>query len=140
MYLADSKTKKWECGIPKIGKGGGELDSNGPENDKGFAPGWCGVHVVQFQKPDPFKDSYSLEVTAVNDNNENKIGSTGKGGPTASVTSKLPWTIEIKTGGVDADPVSFAYGGDSWNSNDKARCSVGKYDNGKREMDCGFTC
>jgi hypothetical protein len=40
---------------------------------------------------------------------------------------------------VDADPVSFAYGGDVWTSEDE-RCSVGAYDSGKREMDCGFTC
>lgn len=97
------------------------------------------MHVTQYQKPDPSKDAYSLEVAHINDANENSIGNFAKGGPTASVTSKLPWTLEIKTGGVDADPVTFAYGGDSWSS-DTARCSVGAYDNGKREMDCGFTC
>tara|TARA_R110002003_G_scaffold534_20_gene20340 strand:+ start:5851 stop:6291 length:441 start_codon:yes stop_codon:yes gene_type:complete len=109
-------------------------------DDKGYRPGWCGVHVIQYQKPDPSKDQYSLEVTALNDANENKIGEFKKGGPTASVTSKLPLTLEIKTGGVDADPVRFAYGSQSWDSNDKGRCSVGAYDNGKRQMDCGFTC
>jgi hypothetical protein len=95
--------------------------------------------VTQYQKPDPSKDGYSLEVARINDANENSIGSLPKGGPTASVTSKLPLTLEIKTGGVDDDPVTFAYGGDSWSSND-ARCSVGSYDNGKREIDCGFSC
>jgi hypothetical protein len=139
-YISDARTKKWECAIPKVGKGGGQFDSNAPVNSRGYSPGWCGVHVIQYQKPDPSKDSYSLEVTTLNDANENSIGSFTKGGPTASVTSKLPLTLEIKTGGVDADPVSFAYGDQSWNSNDKARCSVGKYDNGKRQMDCGFTC
>ncbi|KAH7079682.1 hypothetical protein FB567DRAFT_449403 [Paraphoma chrysanthemicola] len=139
-YISTSRTKKWECGVPKIGKGGGNLDSNAPNNSKGYRPGWCGVHVIQYQKPDPSKDQYSLEVTALNDANENKIGEFKKGGPTASVTSKLPLTLEIKTGGVDADAVRFAYGSQSWDSNDKSRCSVGKYDNGKRQMDCGFTC
>lgn len=139
-YISTSRTKKWECGVPKIGKGGGGLDSNAPTNDKGYAPGWCGFHVTQYQKPDPSKDDYSLEAS-LNDANENKIGGTdGKVGPTLSLTSKLPLTLEIKTGGVDADPVSFAYGSQSWDSNDESRCSVGKYDSGKREMDCGFTC
>ncbi|CAO2652646.1 Nn.00g009290.m01.CDS01 [Neocucurbitaria sp. VM-36] len=138
-YISTSRTKKWECGVPKIGKGGGGLNSDAPNNDKGYRPGWCGVHVIQYQKPDPSKDSYSLEAS-LNDANENQIGSIGKVGPTISLTSKLPLTLEIKTGGVDADPVSFAYGSQSWDSNDKARCSVGSYDNGKREMDCGFTC
>lgn len=139
-YIEQARTKKWECGIPKVGKSGGQFDSNQPENNDGFAPGWCGVHVIQYQKPDPSKDDYSLEVTHVNDANENKIGNSEKGGPTASVTSKLPLTLAIKTGGVDADPVSFAYGDQSWDSNDGSRCSVGKYDSGKRQMDCGFSC
>lgn len=131
--------KRWGCGVPKIGKSGGDVTSVGPINDKGYAPGQCGIHVIQYQKPDPAKDSYALEITHLNDNNEAKIGGTEKVGPSVSLTSKLPWTVEIKTGGVDADPVSFAYGGDAWDSND-SRCSVGAYDNGKREMDCGFTC
>lgn len=139
-YISTSRFKKWECGVPKIGKGGGGLDSNAPNNDKGYRPGWCGVHVIQYQKPNPAKDQYSLEITALNDANENKIGGVGKSGPNVSLMSKLPLTVEIKTGGVDADPVRFAYGSQAWDSNDSKRCSVGKYDNGKREMDCGFTC
>ncbi|KAH7413558.1 hypothetical protein DE146DRAFT_638041 [Phaeosphaeria sp. MPI-PUGE-AT-0046c] len=139
-YIEQARTKKWECGIPMIGNSGGHFGSNTPENDSGFASGWCGVHVIQYQKPDPSKGSYSLEAPAVKDANEHEIGNFAKGGPTASVTSKLPWCLEIKTGGVDADPVSFAYGDQSWDSNDKGRCSVGKYDSGKRHMDCGFTC
>jgi hypothetical protein len=91
-------------------QGGGDLDSNALNNEKGYRPGWCGVHVIQYQKPDPSKDQYSLE-TSLNDANENKIGGTsGKVDPSLSLTSKLPLTLEIKTGGVDADPVSFAYG------------------------------
>ncbi|KAF2687029.1 hypothetical protein K458DRAFT_295702, partial [Lentithecium fluviatile CBS 122367] len=139
-YIFDSRTKTWECGMPKTGKGGAGLDSNGPVNDRGYRPGWCGVHVTQYQKPDPSKDQYSLDAI-IKDANENRIGGTdARGGPALSLGGKLPMTVEVRTGGVDADPVSFGYGGDSWNSNDKGRCSIGAYDNGKREMDCGFTC
>jgi hypothetical protein len=126
--------------VPKIGRGGGNLDSNGPTNAQGYRPGQCGIHITQYQKPNPAKDSYSLEAV-LKDANDNVIGGTlnGKVGPTLSLTSKLPLTVEIKTGGVDADPVTFAYGGQSWTSNDK-QCSVGAYDSGNRDMDCGFTC
>ncbi|KAF2681924.1 hypothetical protein K458DRAFT_342944 [Lentithecium fluviatile CBS 122367] len=117
------RTRKYECGVPKIGLGGGEWNSQAPTNERGYAPGWCGVHVKHYQKPDPSKDQYALEVS-INDANE----------------GKLPWTLIVNTGAVDADPVQFAYGGQTWDSNDKNRCSVGAYDNNERQMDCGFTC
>lgn len=122
--------------------GHGSENKHIPNNDRGYAPGWCGVHVIQYQKPDPSTDSYSLEVS-VRDANGVEIGSTnGKVGPTASVTSLLPLTFEVQTGGVDADPVSFQYADESWDSNnqDTYHCSVGAYDSGSRQMDCGFTC
>lgn len=136
-----SRTKKWECGVPKIGKGGGGLDSNGPTNSRGYAPGLCGLHVTQFQKPDPSKDTYSLEVKLY-DANENLIGwvDKGAGNDRATLMSNLPQTVELFTGAVDADPVRFSYGAQSWDSNDGARCKVGAYDSGDRDMDCGFTC
>lgn len=132
------RLKRWECGVPKIGKGGAGFDSNGPVDDRGFAPGWCVAHVTQYQKPDPSVDSYGLEVK-IYDNNQAEIGSTARGGPAASVMSKLPYTLEVSTGNVDDDAVSFAYAGDSWDSNN-SRCKVGAYDSGSRQMDCGFTC
>ena len=71
---------------------------------------------------------------------DNIGGTIGKAGPKVDFGSKLPITLGIYTGAVDADPVKFAYDKQNWDSNDKSRCSVGAYDNGKREMDCGFTC
>lgn len=137
--IAVSRTKGWECGVPKIGRGGQGLDSNAPNNDRGYRAGWCGVHVKQYQKPGP-ADSYALEVARLNDANENLIGSLGKSGPSVSVTSLLPLTLEISTGAVDDEPVRFAYGDQFWDSNDGGRCSVGLYDSGARDMDCGFNC
>lgn len=75
----------------------------------------------------------------MNDANEKRIGGHKKAGPEISVESKLEWTVVVKTGNVDADPVSFAYGKEKWTSEDE-QCSTGKYDSGKREMDCSFTC
>ena len=139
-YITENRRKIWECGIPKIGKGGPGLDSNGPVNDQGYRPGTCRVHVVQYQKPDPEEDDYSLEISTLVDDNENKIGGLAKSGPDVSLTSKLPLTLEIKTGNVDADPIYFAYGADSWDSKNEDRCSVGGYDSGNRDMDCTFQC
>lgn len=61
------------------------------------------------------------------------------GGQGVDVDSELPLVLIAKAGNVDDDPVSFAYGDQSWNS-DSAQCSVGGYDSGSRQMDCGFTC
>ncbi len=44
-YIWDSRSKKWICGMPKIGLGGAEdtgLDSNAP-TPLGYAPGTCWV-------------------------------------------------------------------------------------------------
>jgi hypothetical protein len=56
-----------------------------------------------------------------------------------SMTSRLPYTLVVTSGNVDDDPVQYAYAGASWDSN-SADCSVGAYDSGSRQMDCGFTC
>ncbi|KAL8626650.1 hypothetical protein Q9189_007654 [Teloschistes chrysophthalmus] len=61
---------------------------------------------------------------------------TGQG---VNVNSKLPAVLVAIAGGVDSDPVTFAYGGQNWDSNSK-QCSTGGYQNGSRQMDCGFTC
>ena len=58
------------------------------------------------------------------------------------MTSRLPSPLMIKVGPTDGDAVVFDYPGNAeWNSNDQSHhCSFGKYDGGKREGDCGFTC
>lgn len=115
--MSTERTKRWLCGMPVIGKGGpGGLDSNGPTNDAGYAPGWCGVHITQHQKPDPSKDSYAMDVT-LKDNNEVQIGGASSG-PTMSLGSKLPLTVEIQTLAVDADPIRIQYGDQSFDTND----------------------
>ncbi|KAF2281228.1 uncharacterized protein EI97DRAFT_463594 [Westerdykella ornata] len=138
------RKRMWECGVPRVGKALGSpddphhLDSNGPTNEKGYAPGQCGIHVTHYQKPDPVKDSYSLEIKLF-DNNEVEIGASGRVGPNYSLGSKLPYTVEVRTGAVDADPVRFAYAGFEWDSN-SPNCKTGAYDSGDRDMDCVFHC
>ncbi|KAH8832495.1 hypothetical protein DL96DRAFT_1676921 [Flagelloscypha sp. PMI_526] len=108
-----------------------------------FARGFCGMHVTQFQKPDPSKDNYKLDIKLFNAV-QAPIGATS--GPTDApanhpidFTSKLPFVMIVTAQNVDANPIKFAYAGQNFDS-DAAQCSVGAYDSGKREMDYGFTC
>ena len=43
-------------------------------------------------------------------------------------------------GDADKERIEIAYGGDVWNSEDEARCSVGKDSGWNGGIICGFTC
>ncbi|KAH8802293.1 hypothetical protein DL96DRAFT_765216 [Flagelloscypha sp. PMI_526] len=109
----------------------------------GFASGFCGMHITQFQKPDVSKDNFKLDIKLF-DAVQTPIGDSGgqKDAPAnvgVDVTSKLPNVMTVTAQNTDNDPLKFSIGGQTFDSN-AGQCSVGKYDNGKREMDCGFTC
>jgi hypothetical protein len=132
----------YECGVPKLGKRIGDIYSNMPENENGYAPGWCGMHVTQHQKPDPSKDKYRFDVKLF-DVNENLIGEVldQVADKIIEVPSKLPHVMLVEAGNVDNDAVLFKYAEQHFGSNDQAHhCNFGAYDNMKREGDCGFTC
>lgn len=122
------------------------LDSyrNNPPHWGSYSPGWCGVHVIQYQKPDPATDNYSLDVT-IKDAAGITIGSiegadapAGKG---VDVTSALRYVLVVTAQNVDDDAVLFAYSDQSWGSNDQEHhCDFGAYDSGSRQGDCGFSC
>ena len=63
-----------------------------------------------------------------------------------SIDSNLPYVLMLTASGGDPDPVQFAYGGDTWSSNDQGHsCNLGNgpangYQDGERMGDCGFTC
>ncbi len=142
-----------QCGVPAVGKnyGPGELDSQGPTNEAGYAGPWCGVHVTQYQKKNPAGDpatdpeaQYHLDVKLY-DHNEDPIGEVlnaeAKAGQAVGVTGKLPYVMLVTAQNVDEDPVLFAYADQSWAYADAAhQCNFGQYDGGKREGDCGFSC
>ncbi|KAF1911513.1 hypothetical protein BDU57DRAFT_598800 [Ampelomyces quisqualis] len=142
FYHEDGRTRRWKCGVPKRGLNFPGLDSNAPTNERGYRPGWCGVHVTQYQKPDPSKDQYRLSAKLI-DQNQNEIGNTADViEPKVELSSRLPLPFFVKSRAVDSDPLDFEYDGVKWDSNNKNNhfCSVGAYDSGKREIDCGFTC
>lgn len=62
-------------------------------------------------------------------------------GKATLIESELPLKMEITVGAVDADPILFKYGDQSWGSNDQAHHSnFGPFEDGKRHGDTGFTC
>lgn len=109
-----------------------------------FVPGWCGLHVIQYQKPDPAVDNYSLDVE-IFDSKGNSIGKVeyadAPAGVGVGVTSALPYVLIVTAQNIDDDAVLFAYADQNWGSNDQDHhCNFGAYDSGSRQGDCGFTC
>lgn len=51
------------------------------------------------------------------------------------VDNALPEVFIVKAGSEDSDPVSFAYGGQTWTSSD-SQCSIGDCNGGSRQMYC----
>lgn len=130
------------CGVPKVGSKGAGIQADKPVNDRGYAPGWCGMHVVQHQKPNPATDRYRFDIT-LKDHNGKAIGEVlgAVADKPIEVFSKLPYVFILTGGNVDSDAVLFDYAGQHWGSNDQGHhCDFGAYDNGARQGDCGFSC
>ncbi|KAL9064457.1 MAG: hypothetical protein Q9161_008865 [Pseudevernia consocians] len=81
---------------------------------KRFASGWCGVHVVQYQKnegptntPNGNAD-YRLDVNLA-DALQDPVGGVSSidapGGQFEDIDSQLPFVFEVEVGAQDADPV-----------------------------------
>ena len=118
-----------------------------------YTPGWCGIHVVQYQKnedsgPNAGGPDYMLEVTVFDGAGKNiMIGTDSSSrfvalnGQAQNVLTQLPAFVTFTVGGVDDDPVWFGFKDQSWNSNDQEHHSdFGKYDGGSRQGDTGFSC
>ena len=115
---------------------------------KRYATGRCNAHVVQYQKnegpsgSDGSNSEYRLDVTLM-DGLDDVIGGVSKlsvaGGNFVGFDSQLPSVFEVEVGANDAQPLRFMYAGQGW-STDSSQCSVGDYDSGSRQLDCGFTC
>ena len=115
-----------------------EADSAFPSR---YAPGSCGVHVTQHQKPNPATDSYTFDIL-VKDANGVEIGGSagvvGATGQTINQYSQLPYVLLITAGGIDSDPVSFAYAASHWDSHNG--CSTEAYDSRSQQINCSFPC
>ncbi|KAJ3835685.1 hypothetical protein F5878DRAFT_627273 [Lentinula raphanica] len=118
---------------------------------KGGAPttgkpksGNCGLHVYQYQMHEKNVNpvGHYTVVAIVKDAAGLIVGFEGDGNASAGtlVRSQLPNSLRIKAGTTDSAPLTFRYGKDMWKSDNKARCKVGSYDGGSRQMDCSFKC
>ncbi|KAJ3820250.1 hypothetical protein F5880DRAFT_1589654 [Lentinula raphanica] len=118
---------------------------------KGGAPttgkpksGNCGLHVYQYQMHEKSVNpvGHYTVVAIVKDAAGTIVGFEGDGNASAGtlVHSQLPNPLRIKAGTTDSAPLMFGYGKDIWKSDNKARCKVGSYDSGSRQMDCSFKC
>ncbi|GJN77347.1 hypothetical protein PLIIFM63780_000837 [Purpureocillium lilacinum] len=119
----------------------------------GFKSGWCTAHVSQYQKNEyGVGERYAFDVI-IYDAGGAQIGHAQKAAVDStghlSLTSKLPYTLDITVDDVDSSPVQFAYAGQLWTCDGKDasahKCTLGNgprngYDNGNREGDMGFTC
>lgn len=115
-----------------------------------YATGYCGAHVIQYQKDlnHNTKDAnpttnYEVQVTLFDGNKALIPGQADAQiqAPTGQAI-QIPGMVQkftVTAGGVDSDPLQFAYGTELWNSS-SPQCDAGKYDSGKRNMDCGFSC
>ena len=103
------------------------------------------MHVTHYQIPEG-GSFYSIETT-IFDAIGTQIGNLPKTDATepVDVTSALPLVLVITVAqpGSSDDPdgaeIRFAYGDQSWGSDDD-QCKFGGYEDGNREGDCGFTC
>lgn len=112
--------------------------------EKRFASGQCGAHIVQYQKNEGPGDQsqYRLQINLY-DAGHAEAGDIAPTDATpdapVDVDGPLPYVFEATVGFVDSDPIQFHYGGQFWESTG-AQCSMGKYDSGSRNGDCGFSC
>ncbi|KAK3077265.1 hypothetical protein LTS18_010781, partial [Coniosporium uncinatum] len=111
-----------------------------------YATGNCGLHVRQVQKWEKNLNDcgdYLLEVT-LKDSNTDDIASSGLiPAPQfvpIQVNGYLNAPVFVTTDATDEKPLRFQYAGDEWFSDNEARCPVGDYDSGERNMDCNLAC
>lgn len=151
-HVAGTQRITYECGIPKLGTAAFGLSIFEPVDPApGFKSGWCTMHVIQYQRNEyGIGNEYAFDAI-IYDADRKIIGKVQRAAidansKTLSVTSHLPYTVEIEAKGGDTDPVRFSYGGQSWEDNDESHQSTFSsgprhgYEYGNREGDMGFTC
>jgi hypothetical protein len=104
--------------------------------------GWCTVKTMQVRR-----DKYISNDIRILNAREAEIGrlaaqSTADDKTLIHFTSRLPYVVVITPDGTGK--IDFRYSGQSWNSDKRDRCTVGKWTNDgdewRREVSCGFAC
>ncbi|MGI4812135.1 MAG: hypothetical protein ACRYGG_02150 [Janthinobacterium lividum] len=120
--------------------------SSGTNQPGDYTPGWCGVHVEQYQANEGNENPlnhYQMEVL-IKDADGRPIGQATKQsvtGPLAVTDSVLPFDLIVMPGVNDSMPVQYWYSDQYWTSDSQQnQCNMGSYDSGNRNGDCGFNC
>ncbi|KAL8717224.1 MAG: hypothetical protein Q9225_005509 [Loekoesia sp. 1 TL-2023] len=131
--------------------------SEGHNQPGQYQQGGCRAHVVQWQKNEVKNNAnqlpdYQLSVNMYDQDNR-PMGSATKqdaAKPLEVDDTVLPYDLIVVPGVTDDDPVYFWYADQYWMSNEtdhphKCQGGGGKgggggYDNGFRQIDCGFDC
>lgn len=153
--LAADQIIDYTCGLPKMGAHSIFGMSIIPPDDPspGYTAGWCTAHVNQYQRNEFGTGArYRFDVVMY-DSVGKQIGHVQRAevdeNGHLSITSKLPFTLELSSGDNDQAFVSFAYNGQTWSCDDNDggthECTLGDgpewgYENGDREGDMGWTC
>ena len=107
-------------------------------------------HLTQYTKGHDGEPNYSYSVDLLDADKKN-IGHTLRQAADAnghmSMTSQLPFTLEIQSGNGDDDAVTMSYGDQSWICDGKGDhdCTLGSgkhngWEDGGRQGDFGVTC
>lgn len=104
------------------GTGEDPADPDASSTTSAPTSGWCGIHVTQYQKPNPATDNQKVDVSIYDDNGAligKVVGADAPAGVRVYVISTLPNVLDVTVGQVDDDVVLFNYGTGAWGSNDK---------------------
>ena len=106
-----------------------------------YAKGMCTMHIKQYQKHENRENEtgdYQVDVV-IPDAKNKALQDSGMvpapGGKPVEVYG-LSDTVTLTAGDIDDDPFTVNYQGDTWKTNDKGKCEVGKYKKGRRSLDC----
>ena len=119
-----------------------------PDNDAGWASGWCTMHFSKVQRDEDYinpTNEYLMAVTILDHNKKIIIHVPLQPIDDAFVIpdemSGLGANFTVRAGNDDDAEDEFWYKDLYWKSKDSSQqCSDGKWDSGFREGNCGFTC
>lgn len=116
-------------------------------NQQGYAPGWCGIHISQYQKNDLAANPLPEYQAAISifDGAGNALAYATKQpiDPAIIIKSKLPYDL-IVADSSKGDDLCFWYGDQYWCTDDTNvhHCVMGGWDGATkaRQGNCGFSC
>jgi hypothetical protein len=120
VHTFGTETISWNCGILKVDTAAFGLSIFSPVNPApDFTPGWCTVHVVQYQRNEYGVGADFVFDVIIYDHVKKVIRVTQQApivanSKTLSIKTRLAWTIEVEVKGGDNNLVIFSWSGVEW--------------------------